>query len=160
MILRFDLMPAMTPVLIDLRGDGCSPEDFMLCYPFYPPSSSRPRVALGALHRPDCWRQNCPRLNGTYWVYVKVKVLSEPLNHSGRMEAHGSLLVDLSLTPEALLKEMPPDQSIRPSFPQKPLLLSTRSVNPLLNVRRHSVYVLNSQCWCAQSGVSRDKGCH
>lgn len=47
-------MPAMTPVLIDLRGDGCSPEDFMLCYPFHPPPSFRPCVALGGIDQPDC----------------------------------------------------------------------------------------------------------
>lgn len=91
------------PVLIDLRGDGCSSEDFMFCYPFYPPSCSHACVAQGASDQPDGWKQNCPRLNGSYWVYVRVKVLSECVNHSGRMEAHGSLLFDLSLTPEALL---------------------------------------------------------
>lgn len=49
------------------------------------------------------------------------------------MEAHGSLLFDLSLTPEALLKGMPTSNQ-SPTSP-----LSTRSVNPLLNVKRHSV---------------------
>lgn len=49
MILRFDLMPDTTSVLIDLRGDGWSPEDIMFCHPFYPPPSSRACVAIGAL---------------------------------------------------------------------------------------------------------------
>lgn len=57
------------------------------------------------------------------------------------MEAHRSLLFDLSLTPGALLKEMPPDNRSDPSFAQRPPLPLTRSVNPLLNVRRRSVDV-------------------
>lgn len=85
-----------------------------------------------------------PRLNGDYWVYVRVKVLIEGINLGGRMEAHGSLLFDLSLTPEAPLKETDaPDRSIKPPLsPQTPLLL-TRSVNPSFNVRTHNVYGLN-----------------
>lgn len=104
MILRLDLMPATTSVLIDLGGDGWLPEHVMFCYPFYPPPFSRACVALGASHQHYCGKQNWPRLNGSYWV--RVKVLSERVNHAGRMEAHGSLLFDLSLTPEALLKDM------------------------------------------------------
>lgn len=107
MILRLDLMRATTSVLIDLRGDGWPPEDVIFCYPFYLSPSSHACVALAALHYHYCGKQNWPRLNGNYWVYVRVKVLSERVNHAGRMEAHGSLLFDLSLTPEALLKDMP-----------------------------------------------------
>lgn len=67
--------------------------------------------------------------------------MTEGINLFGRIEAHGSLLFDLSLTPEAPLKETPQINRSRPAFPQSPPLLA-RSLNPSLNVRRHNVYGL------------------
>lgn len=74
----------------------------------------------GALDKHYFWRQNWTRLNGSYWVYVRVKVLSEHVNRVGRMDAHGFLLFDLSLTPEALLKEMPHNNRSGLSFARRP----------------------------------------
>lgn len=55
------------------------------------------------------------------------------------------------------IKRDAPDRSIKPPLPPQTPLLLTRSVNPSLNVRTHSVYGLNWQCWCAHSGVSCGK---
>lgn len=57
------------------------------------------------------------------------------------------------------IKRRPGSIDQAPPSARHPLLL-TRSVNPLLNVRRHSVYGLNWHSWCAHSGVSSGKRFH
>lgn len=102
--------------------------------------SSPYAVPIADLEYTHCCQSglNAPWLNGNYWVYVGVKVLAEAINLGRRMESHGSLLFDLSLTPEAPLNETP--QIDRSNPLPRPLL--TRSANPSLNVRRHNVYGL------------------
>lgn len=100
---------------------------------FCPPVTRLPSFTelegVNSLH----WQHYGPRLNGNYWVYVRVKVLNEDINLSWGTGAHGSCLFDLTLTSQAPLKERGLIDHA-PSSLKNPQLL-TRSNDPSLNFR-------------------------